>query len=213
MDKGQTKSVTIGIDSTGSYSGSINFQASSLSPSDLRVVDITSPVSVDPNAPSPSATLTVESIGDKGTYVVSVTGNDGAITHTVEQQVKVNGCLIATATFGSELAPQVQMLREIRDNSLLQTNSGAAFMGGFNAIYYTFAPTVSDWEIQNPAFKEIVKITITPLISSLSLLNYVEMDSEATVLGYGISMILLNIGMYFVAPAVLIYSIKKKYNR
>jgi len=31
------------------------------------------------------------------------------------------GCLIATATFGSELAPQVQQLRELRDNSLLQT--------------------------------------------------------------------------------------------
>ena len=34
------------------------------------------------------------------------------------------GCLIATATFGSELAPQVQKLREIRDNSLVLTKSG-----------------------------------------------------------------------------------------
>ncbi len=33
------------------------------------------------------------------------------------------GCLIATATFGSELAPQVQQLRELRDGKLLQTNS------------------------------------------------------------------------------------------
>ncbi|MDA1125249.1 MAG: peptidylprolyl isomerase, partial [Crenarchaeota archaeon] len=34
------------------------------------------------------------------------------------------GCLIATATYGSELAPQVQFLREIRDNTVLQTQSG-----------------------------------------------------------------------------------------
>ena len=38
------------------------------------------------------------------------------------------GCLIATATYGSELAPQVQQLRELRDNKLLQTESGKSFM-------------------------------------------------------------------------------------
>ena len=59
---------------------------------------------------------------------------------------------------------------------------------------------IADWERQNPVFKEAVKLTITPLITSLSLLNYVEMDSETEVLGYGISLILLNIGMYVVAP-------------
>ncbi len=36
------------------------------------------------------------------------------------------GCLIATATFGSELSPQVQMLREIRDNKVLNTESGTS---------------------------------------------------------------------------------------
>ncbi|MBI2111903.1 MAG: copper-binding protein, partial [Nitrosarchaeum sp.] len=51
-----------------------------------------------------------------------------------------NGCLIATATFGSELAPQVQQLREIRDNSLLQTESGKLFMNSFNDFYYSFSP-------------------------------------------------------------------------
>ena len=128
-----------------------------------------------------------------------------------EDIVTESGCLIATATYGSELSLPVQQLREIRDNSLLQTNSGSAFMSGFNSIYYSFAPTVSDWERQNPVFKEAVKITITPLITSLSILNYVEIDSEAEMLGYGISMILLNIGMYFVAPAVIIIQIKRRF--
>ena len=119
------------------------------------------------------------------------------------------GCLIATATFGSELAPQVQQLRELRDNKLLQTSSGLTFMSGFNQFYYLFSPTIADWERQSPIFKEAVKLTITPLLSSLSILNYVDMDSESEVLGYGISLILLNVGMYFVLPAIVIHRIKK----
>jgi len=119
------------------------------------------------------------------------------------------GCLIATATYDSELAPQVQQLRELRDNTLLQTKSGSAFMSGFNTFYYSFSPPIADWERQNPIFKEAVKLAITPLITSLSILNYVDMDSEAEVLGYGIGVILLNIGMYFVVPLLMVAKLKK----
>jgi len=120
------------------------------------------------------------------------------------------GCLIATATYGSELAPQVQQLRELRDNSLLKTSSGTSFMLGFNQIYYSFSPAIADFERENAFFKETVKLAITPLLTSLSILNYIDMDSEESVLGYGIGIILLNIGMYFVAPAILIQKIRNK---
>jgi len=120
------------------------------------------------------------------------------------------GCLIATATFGSEIAPQVQFLRELRDNTVLQTESGSAFMTGFNQFYYSFSPVVADYERENPAFKEAVKITLTPLLTSLTLLQYVDINSESEMLGYGIGVILLNIGMYFVAPAVLIMVVRKR---
>jgi len=83
-------------------------------------------------------------------------------------------------------------------------------MTAFNAFYYSFSPTVADLERQNPMFKETVKVAITPLLSSLSLLQYVDIDSEAEMLGYGISIILLNVGMYFVAPVVIISKLKKK---
>jgi len=119
------------------------------------------------------------------------------------------GCLIATATYGSELAPQVQQLRELRDNTILSTESGTAFMSGFNQFYYSFSPTIADLERENPVFKEAVKITLTPLLASLSILNHVDIDSEESVLGYGISLIILNIGMYFAAPAIIIYKIRK----
>ncbi len=114
------------------------------------------------------------------------------------------GCLIATATFGSEMTPQVQQLRELRDNTILSTESGTAFMSGFNQLYYSFSPMVADLERESPIFKEVMKITLTPMLSSLSLLNYVDIDSEQEMLGYGISLILLNIGMYAGIPAFAI---------
>jgi len=121
------------------------------------------------------------------------------------------GCLIATATYGSELAPQIQQLRELRDNKLLQTESGTSFINSFNDFYYSFSPVIADYERENPVFKEIVKLTLTPMISSLSILNYVDMDSEVEILGYGISLILLNIGMYIGIPASVIIGIRKKF--
>jgi len=124
---------------------------------------------------------------------------------------RIGGCLIATASYGSELAPQVQHLRELRDNVVLQTESGSAFMSGFNQFYYSFSPIVADYERENPAFKEAVKLTITPLLASLTLLQYADINSESEMFGYGIGVILLNIGMYFIAPAVLIMKIRSFY--
>jgi peptidyl-prolyl cis-trans isomerase B (cyclophilin B) len=120
------------------------------------------------------------------------------------------GCLIATATYGSEMALEVQQLRELRDNTLLQTESGTIFMNYFNDVYYSFSPYIADMQRENPVFKEMVKLAITPMINSLSILNYVDMDSESSVLGYGISLILLNLGMYLGVPAVVIIGIKKR---
>ncbi|MDH3192280.1 MAG: copper-binding protein [Nitrosopumilus sp.] len=138
-----------------------------------------------------------------------------------EQSIPINngsestggGCLIATATYGSEMAPQVQQLRELRDNNLLATESGSSFMAGFNQFYYSFSPTIADIERQSPLFKETVKIALTPMISSLSILNYVTMDSEQEVLGYGVSILLLNIGMYVGIPVfgiLKLYRFKRK---
>ena len=111
------------------------------------------------------------------------------------------GCLIATAAYGSELSPQVQQLRELRDNTILQTESGNSFMSAFNEFYYSFSPGIADLERENPVFKEFVKVSLTPMLTSLSLLNHVDIDSEQEMLGYGISLIALNIAMYAGIPA------------
>ena len=117
------------------------------------------------------------------------------------------GCLIATATYGSEMAAEVQQLRELRDNTLLNTESGSVFMSTFNDIYYSFSPTIADMEREHPYFKEAVKLAITPMISTLSLMENAESESE--VLGIGISVIVLNLGMYLGIPAIVIVGIRK----
>ena len=147
-------------------------------------------------------------------YIVSL--SEGTIYRIIPKTVasisepdNSGGCLIATATYGTELAPQVQKLREIRDNKLLQTKSGSAFIEGFNSLYYSFSPTVADYERENPYFKEGIKLAITPMISSLSILNNVDMDTEAEVLGVGVSLILLNVGMYIGVPVAIVIGIRK----
>ena len=144
------------------------------------------------------------------TFEVVEKGEKVTPAEQADEEKKKGGCLIATAAFGSELAPQVQFLREIRDNTVLQTESGSAFMTGFNQFYYSFSPEIADYERENPAFKEAVKLTLTPLLASLTLLQYADIDSESEMLGYGISIILLNIGMYFVVPAILVMKVRKK---
>jgi len=123
---------------------------------------------------------------------------------------EVGSCLIATAAYETELAPQVQFLREIRDNTLLNTESGRAFMTGFNTIYYSFSPTIADLERDNPIFQEAVRAFITPMISTLSIMTLADDGSEAKVLGFGISVIALNLGMYIAAPALIGFTIHKK---
>ena len=135
---------------------------------------------------------------------------DGYVGTMENENEEGGGCLIATAAFGSEMEPQVQFLREIRDGTVMSTQSGTVFMTGFNQFYYSFSPYVADYERENPVFKEAVKVTLTPLLTSLTLLNYVEVDTEEEMLGYGIGIILLNIGMYFVAPAAIIIAIKNR---
>ena len=131
------------------------------------------------------------------------------IIQTEEPTKKGGGCLIATAAYGTELAPQVQFLREIRDNTVMSTVSGTSFMTGFNQFYYSFSPVIADMERENPLFQQTVRAFITPMISSLSIMTLADNGSEIEVLGLGISVIALNLGMYIAAPALIGFKVHK----
>ena len=122
-----------------------------------------------------------------------------ASAQPTNQTEEGGGCLIATAAYGSEMSPQVQLLREIRDNQLMNTEAGSAFMSTFNNVYYSFSPTIADMQRDSPILKEIVKVGLTPMLSSLSLME--NANSESEILGLGLSVIMLNLGIYIGLPA------------
>jgi hypothetical protein len=118
-----------------------------------------------------AVTLTASNIngGDQGSSasinLIVQQGSNNATSQTPQQQP--SGCLIATATFGSELTPQVQFLRNFRDHYILSTVSGSAFMNTFNSIYYSFSPQVADYERSQPWLQAAVKAGLYPLFGIL----------------------------------------------
>lgn len=176
----------------------------------LLIDDIESPYNEDDSTDKSRTLIIPVQSANKQITIIGTQTSESAQQKPVPEK---SGCLIATATYGTELAPQVQLLREIRNNVLFSTTSGTTFMSGFNQFYYSFSPAVSDLERTNPHFKELVKVTLTPMIFTLSILNYADVHSEQEMLGYGIGIILLNVGMYFVAPAIIIVNLRQKFKK
>jgi len=79
------------------------------------------------------------------------------------------GCLIVTATFGSPLASEVQLVRNFRDDSIAKSYTGSRFMPGFNAWYYSFSPQVSMYIREHPVVKPVMQVLITPVLDIVLL--------------------------------------------
>ena len=75
---------------------------------------------------------------------------------------------MATAAYGSELAPQVQALREAREAALAGTAHGSLLLSAFNAAYYAASPAVADLERGHPWLRDAVRGAIAPAVLALS---------------------------------------------
>jgi len=73
-------------------------------------------------------------------------------------------CLIATATYGSELSPEVQLLRNFRDNSLAKSYLGSSFLIIFNAWYYSFSPNVAQYLDTHVIPRYLMRVVLYPSI-------------------------------------------------
>ncbi|MCX6659393.1 MAG: hypothetical protein NTX81_03295, partial [Candidatus Bathyarchaeota archaeon] len=123
--------------------------------------------------------LTLQTSGSTllGDYDLTIRGTSGSKTHTVALGLQVINkssplpfkCIIATATYGSEMSPEVQYLRGFRDGRILTTLAGTEFMKVFNAWYYSFSPYIASWITDNPASQGPAKVVIMPLLGILHL--------------------------------------------
>lgn len=98
-------------------------------------------------------------------------GVSGSLSHFVDLTVRITGqqCIIATATYGSELSPEVQLLRNFRNNMILKTYAGSSFMTVFNAWYYSFSPKVAEFITQHQALRTPMKFVLHPLVAILRI--------------------------------------------
>ncbi len=70
------------------------------------------------------------------------------------------GCFIATAAFGSSMAPAVEVLREFREKVMLKHEPGRAFV----AFYQAVSPPIADFIARHNAAKVLVRLALLPIV-------------------------------------------------
>jgi streptogramin lyase len=174
IGQGLSGTSTITVSSSNGFNSAVvlDYSWAGTAPSGVSV-SIPSPVTPPAGSTATSTlTVTTTSSATLGTFTLQVSGSSGALSHgtnialTVAPAAK---CLIATATYGSEVAPEVQLLRNFRDNSLMKTKSGSSFMLAFNAWYYSFSPGAAAYLNTHWVEQAVMKGVLYPLVGILYL--------------------------------------------
>jgi peptide/nickel transport system substrate-binding protein len=156
-------------------------------------------------------TLVVESDQFVSNKVLLTPANSTYNTISLGTQINnpKSGCLIATAAFGSPLAPEVQQLRIFIDNIVMSTISGSDFMQAFNAWYYSFSPTFADFERQHPFLQSLVRLGILPLLAILQSSTNIQLtlptNPEVAIIATGLFASAM-LGVIYLGPVALIIS-------
>ena len=193
ISQGSSTTATISVYSENAFSSSVSLSASwSITAPDGVTINLVGPVTPLPNAVASSTlTITTSLTATTGSYLLQVTGFSGSLVHTANVTIQVTSssttitstitstsstaspqapaCLIATATYGSPVAPEVQLLRNFRDNSIMETKSGSSFMLVFNAWYYSFSPGVAAYLNTHWVERTVMKGVLYPLVGILYL--------------------------------------------
>jgi len=131
----------------------------------------------------------------------------GATSSAAEFEVVDQGCLIATATYGSEMSAEIQFLRGFREQTVYTTFAGSQFMTVFNTWYYSFSPAVAHFISGQPAVQSTMRCLLYPLLGALHLTvetsNTFGLSGELGILASGL-MVSTLIGAIYFAPLIAV---------
>jgi len=109
--------------------------------------------------------------GWSGTNCDSITLSDNlsciaiftSITPPPSVTIPPIGCFIATAAYGSEMADDVMVLRNFRDNTLLHSAAGREFV----QLYYRYSPPLADYIRERDGMRAAVRWSLWPLVFAI----------------------------------------------
>jgi hypothetical protein len=213
---GASGSATATVQSLGVFFSPVRLTASGM-PEGMTVLFDPNPVT-PPIGETASSTVTVNLSGaPQGTHTIMISGSDDSLTRSTPLTVEIVGsCLIATATYGSELSDEVQLLRNFRDKSILTTKTGSSFMIAFNAWYYSFSPSIAIFIREHQSTRAVVKLALYPLIGILRIGDTVfhllptSQEASAVVTGLMASSLIGLVYLSLPLAALLTYSARAR---
>ncbi|MHC1627222.1 MAG: Ig-like domain-containing protein [Candidatus Nezhaarchaeales archaeon] len=147
-------------------------------------------------------TITIKAYNDYGEA-------SSKIIVTIERVGPPSKCIIATVAYGSELAPEVQLLRSFRDQYVASTFAGSCFLNVFNELYYPWSPIIAEYIHYNEPLKAVTRVLLRPLVFSLKVAHMtyplLAFNPEVAVITSGFIASFL-IGLFYIAPIMLIAS-------
>ncbi|MGO9643266.1 MAG: CFI-box-CTERM domain-containing protein [Candidatus Bathyarchaeia archaeon] len=213
LPQGGQTSIMVSVQSINGFSGQVMLTAPNL-PSGLLGEFAPNPVIVPAGGIATSQlTLSAAKNTVVAAYTFTIMASGPGITKYVSVQLFISsrpGCLIATATYGSALSPEVQFLRNFRDHAILQTFAGSSFMMIFNDWYYSFSPQVSQYEYAHPTLQTIMRGVLYPIIGTLhvsaTVFSLLSFQPEFAALASGI-ITGLGLGLiFFAVPTTILTS-------
>ena len=179
---GASGSSTINITSRYGFSDAVALSHSWFggTPSDVTV-NLPGPVTPPPDD-SATTTLQISAGGSAttGTFTLRVTGSIGTISKSVDVSVEITatptpsptprpGCIVATAAYGSELAPEVVYMRHVRDNMIGSSQIGRTLVNGWNKFYYSWSPSIANFIAAHGPSQPVFRAFLLPLVGTIHL--------------------------------------------